>query len=65
MEPNSALLLDKRTTADRLGISLRSVEQLIRNGELASVKIGRLRRIPAHALENFCKRSHKTKAVGA
>jgi excisionase family DNA binding protein len=43
--------LTARETAERLGISLRTVRRRIADGSLASIKIGGAVRIPASALE--------------
>ncbi len=43
--------LTARETAERLGISLRTVRRRIADGSLASLKIGGVVRIPASALE--------------
>lgn len=39
--------------AEQLQVSRRKVYELLRTGELRSVKIGKLRRIPLRALEAF------------
>lgn len=40
-------------TAERLDISRAQVYNLIKSGELRSIKIGRARRIPAAAIDEF------------
>lgn len=50
------LLLTPEEAALRLGISRSMVYELIRAGELESVTIGRLRRIPVVALEQYVER---------
>jgi excisionase family DNA binding protein len=41
--------------ADVLHIGRSKVFELIRSGELVSIKIGRLRRVPVHAIQDFAK----------
>lgn len=52
----SRLLLDLDETAETLSISRRSVQQLIYKGELASVAIGRSRRVAVEDLEAYVNR---------
>ncbi|MEK6206944.1 MAG: helix-turn-helix domain-containing protein [Chloroflexota bacterium] len=47
------LLLKPEEAADALGIGRTRVYQLMREGELRSLKIGKSRRIPVAALEAF------------
>lgn len=47
------LLLTVPAAAERLSLSRSTVYELIRRGELASVKVGATRRIPADALDAF------------
>ena len=47
------LLLTPEAGADRLSIGRSQMYELIRRGEVRSVKIGRLRRIPAAALADY------------
>jgi excisionase family DNA binding protein len=47
------ILLSPRDAAERLGVSVRYLHLLLARGELASIKLGRLRRIPAAALDRF------------
>ena len=47
------LLLKPEEAADALGIARTRVYQLMRVGELRSVKIGKLRRIPVAALQAY------------
>jgi excisionase family DNA binding protein len=49
------LVLTVEEAADRLGIGRTLMYALITTGEVESVRIGRLRRIPAAALENYVK----------
>ena len=50
------LLLSKKEAAEVLGISLRTVENLITRKELASRRIGRRRMVPASALAQLVRR---------
>lgn len=50
------LLLTVDEAADRLGIGRSHAYQCVLKGELESVKIGRSRRVPAKALEDFIER---------
>lgn len=47
------LLLTPEDAATRLSLSRTMVYELIRNGELRSVKIGRARRVPVDALGEY------------
>ena len=47
------LLLTVEEAADRIGICRSNMFKLIRQGEVKSVKVGRLRRITPAALEDF------------
>ena len=50
------LLLTVEAAAERLSISRTRMYALIKSGEVASVQVGRLRRIPVSALDNFTAR---------
>ena len=50
------LLLSPTEAAHALGIGRTTLYQLLSNGELASVKIGALRRVPVAALEVYISR---------
>lgn len=50
---NRPTLLDPVQTAHELGISRSTVFELLKTGELRSVQIGRLRRIPAAAIDDY------------
>ena len=54
------LLVGKRDAARALGISVRSLENLISAKRLSIRKIGRRTLIPRRALEQFCRRDHAT-----
>lgn len=47
------LLYSSREAAEMLSLSRTTIFELLRRGELRSIKIGRSRRIPASALEEF------------
>ncbi|MGI8309430.1 helix-turn-helix domain-containing protein [Saccharopolyspora hattusasensis] len=49
------VLLTVEQAAERLGLGRTTVYQLIANGDLGSVRIGRLRRIPADAIDAYVK----------
>lgn len=50
------LLLKPEEAAEALGIARTRVYQLLRAGELGSVKIGKVRRIPVAALQAYVER---------
>lgn len=50
------LLLTVEEAADRLGIGRTLTYALVKSGEIESVQIGRLRRIPLAALDRFLDR---------
>ena len=50
------VMLTPEQAADTLAIGRTTVYALIKNGELESVKIGRLRRIPADAITAYTAR---------
>jgi excisionase family DNA binding protein len=49
-------LLTAEEAADRLGIGRTFMFKLIRTGEITSVQIGRLRRVPASAIQEYAAR---------
>jgi excisionase family DNA binding protein len=53
---NQKLLLDIKEAAERLNIGRSLLYQLVIRGEIASVKIGRARRIPIKALDAYVER---------
>lgn len=55
-EPTTPLLLTVEQAAERLGIGRTLAYALVSAGEIESVQIGRLRRIPADALPTFLDR---------
>lgn len=50
------VLLTAEEAAEALHVGRSKVYDLIRNGDLVSVKIGKLRRVPAEALREFAQR---------
>ena len=50
------LLLTVEVAAERLSISRTRMYALIKSGEVASVRVGRLRRVPVAALDAFTAR---------
>jgi len=54
------LLVDKRAAAGSLGVSLRTIENLIASKELQVRRIGRRTLIPRVALERFAQKDHPT-----
>ncbi|MEO7194999.1 MAG: excisionase family DNA-binding protein [Pseudonocardiaceae bacterium] len=50
------LLLTVEEAADRLGIGRTLMYALVKDGEVESIHIGRLRRIPADALPRYLER---------
>jgi excisionase family DNA binding protein len=47
------LLLRVEEAAERLGIARTLMYQLVREGQVESVRVGRLRRIPVQCLEDY------------
>lgn len=54
--PTERVLLSVEEAAERLSISRTRVYALIKTGALVSVRVGRLRRVPAEALTEFTTR---------
>ena len=50
------VLLTVEAAAEQLSFSRTRMYQLLKNGEIESVKVGRLRRIPADALTVYVRR---------
>jgi excisionase family DNA binding protein len=50
----STALLDRHQAAAQLGVSLRTIDNLISSGDLSAIHIGRAVRIRPSALEYFC-----------
>jgi excisionase family DNA binding protein len=57
------LLCSKKETADALGVSLRTVDNLIGRKELGFRRVGRRVLIPAKELERFTRYDHQTRQV--
>ena len=53
MERGPRLLLTVEEAADRVGICRSNMFKLIRQGDVKSVQVGRLRRVTPAALEDF------------
>jgi excisionase family DNA binding protein len=53
MTPVPAVLLTVEEAAERLNIGRTTMYSLVSNGEIGSVTIGRLRRIPAECLNAY------------
>jgi excisionase family DNA binding protein len=58
MQTESLINLSRKDAAQRLGISLRTLDYIISNGLLPVRKIGRRSLISVRALEQFAKRDH-------
>lgn len=50
---DTKLLLTVPQAADRLGVGRSLLYEMIRRGEVQSIRLGRARRIPVSALERF------------
>lgn len=59
-----AILISKREAALLLGVSPRTVDTLITNGELPTRRIGRRVLASRVSLEKFARRDHPTTANG-
>lgn len=53
--PARVALLDTKQAAQVLGVSWRTIQNLIASGQLPSITVGRLRRISVDAIEDFAK----------
>jgi excisionase family DNA binding protein len=60
---HSKLMYSKIETAQMLSLSIRTVENLMINGQLAFRKVGKRVLVPVQALIQFTKRDHVTKRV--
>jgi excisionase family DNA binding protein len=60
---NEPILLSKRTAAAMLGLSVRTLENLISRKELPARRIGTRCLIERQALERFARRDHQTQAA--
>ena len=54
--PSPRVMLTAEQAADALGIGRTTVYALIKSGELRSLRIGRLRRIPADEIDAYTAR---------
>jgi excisionase family DNA binding protein len=59
------LLLGVREAARELGIGRDSAYQLVRDGRLRTVRLGRRQLVPRGELEDFCRREVRTTENGA
>ena len=64
-EQNDVLMLTVEEAARRLGLGRTLVYQLISSGELESVTVGRLRRVPAECLAEYVKALRKARSSSA
>lgn len=58
MHPQPKLLYTKREAAQLLSLSIRSIDYLITNREIASRRVGRRVLIHGDAIEQFARRDH-------
>lgn len=58
MQPQPKLLYTKREAAHLLSLSVRSIDYLITNREIASRRVGRRVLIHGDVIEQFAKRDH-------
>jgi excisionase family DNA binding protein len=65
MDTHGILAVGVSEGARRVGISTRTMTNLIRNKEIVSRKIGRRRVIPVTALEQFLRRDHQVLGLTA
>lgn len=54
--PPERLMLTPTEAGERLAVGRTTIYKLIRSGELESVQIGRLRRVPASAVQEYAHR---------
>ena len=59
---SDSILVDKRTAAALLGVSPRTVDNLVIRGELSVRRIGRRCLFERRTLERFARRDHPTRA---
>lgn len=59
---STALLFSPEMAAAKLSLSRTAIFNLMRAGELQSIKIGRARRIPAAVLEEYVERLQREQA---
>jgi excisionase family DNA binding protein len=58
------LLCSKKEAAEALGVSLRTIDNLIGQKELTARRVGRRVLIPAVEVERFTRRDHRTRPGG-
>jgi excisionase family DNA binding protein len=63
--PEGALLLRVEEAARRLGIARTLMFRLIKDGEVESVRVGRLRRVPVASLEEYVDRLRRAQKSSA
>lgn len=61
----SAVLLTPEVAAERLACGRTKIYELLRSGELESVKVGRLRRIPEDAIAAYVAKLREQSEVTA
>ena len=54
------LLLSKKEAANAIGVSVRTLENLLSLKELRSVRVGRRRLVPSREISRFCRGDHAT-----
>jgi excisionase family DNA binding protein len=59
----SKLLFSRREFSKLTGLSLRTTAKLVALREVESIRVGRRRLIPKHALLGFVRRNHSTQSV--
>ena len=55
---STKLLFTRKETAEELGLSIKSIDGLIKSGALLAVRIGNRVRVSAEALSQFAKTGH-------
>ena len=63
--PEGAILLRVEEAARRLGIARTLMFRLIKDGEVESVRVGRLRRVPVASLEEYVDRLRRAQKSSA
>jgi excisionase family DNA binding protein len=59
----SKILFSRRDFSKLTGLSLRTIAKLVALREVESIRVGRRRLIPKHALLRFVGRNHSTQSV--
>ena len=57
---NERVLLGRRRTANALDISLRTLDNLVQNGQLVPIRIGKRIMFSRASIERFAKTDHPT-----